>query len=157
MTASLDNHEADYSMMASTESPIVHVACRAISPVIMLIGLYVFFHGHYSPGGGFQGGTLVATSLLLLRLSLGVHQSQAVMPSWLTLRLSATGVLIFAGAGLVAVLAGGKFLDYHALPIPGLSPEYLRYYGILFIELGVTITVTSTLVAIYDALLGCLP
>lgn len=142
-------------MMAPTESPIIHLASRGISPVILLIGLYVFFHGHYSPGGGFQGGVLLAAAILLLRLSLGTSLSQPIMPSWITLRLSALGALIFAGIGLVAILFGGNFLDYHYLPMPWLDPAYLRYYGILMIEVGVTITVMTTLVAIYDDLLGC--
>ncbi|TVQ96583.1 MAG: sodium:proton antiporter [Desulfovibrionales bacterium] len=142
-------------MMAPTESPIVHLASRGISPVILLVGMYVFFHGHYSPGGGFQGGVLLAAAILLLRLSLGTSLSQPVMPSWITLRLSALGALIFAGIGLLSILLGGNFLDYHYLPMPWLEPAYLRYYGILLVEVGVTITVMTTLVAIYDDLLGC--
>lgn len=143
------------AMKAPTESPIIHVASRGIAPVILLVGLYVFFHGHYSPGGGFQGGVLMAASILLLRLALGISLSQAAMPTWITLRLSALGVLIFTGTGLVAMLFGGNFLDYHFLPMPWLTPEYLRYYGILLIEVGVVMTVMTTLIAIYDDLLGC--
>jgi multicomponent Na+:H+ antiporter subunit B len=81
--------------------------------------------------------------------------SQAIMPGKVTMTLSAVGALIFAGTGLLALLAGGNFLDYHFLPVHWFTPEYLRYYGILFIELGVTMTVMTTLVAIYDDLLGC--
>ncbi len=144
----------DERMKFPTESPILHVASRGIAPVIMLIGLYVFFHGHYSPGGGFQGGVLLAAGILLLRMTLGVNQSQMLMPTTLTLKLSAVGALIFAGTGVAAVLGGGNFLDYHFLPA-WLEPVYLRYYGILFIEVGVTMTVMTTLIAIYDDLLGC--
>jgi multicomponent Na+:H+ antiporter subunit B len=142
-------------MKAPTGSPIILLASRAISPVILLIGLYVFFHGHYSPGGGFQGGVLMAAGILLLRLTLGTQVSQILMPSKLTLRLSAVGALIFAGTAMAALLGGGNFLDYKFLPVPWLEPAYLRYYAILFIELGVTMTVMTTLIAIYDELLGC--
>ncbi|MBD3333750.1 sodium:proton antiporter [candidate division GN15 bacterium] len=145
----------DESLKEPTDSIIVDIASRVITPFILLIGLYVFFHGHYSPGGGFQGGVLLAAGILLLRLSLGVAVSQAIMPTRMTLRLAAGGVLVFLGTGLAAVFLGGNFLDYHYLPLPGLSPEYLRYYGILLIEVGVTATVMLTLVAIYDELLGC--
>ncbi len=154
-SANVELCSKETAMMAPTESPIIHLASRGISPVILLIGLYVFFHGHYSPGGGFQGGVLLAAAILLLRLSLGTSLSQPIMPSWITLRLSALGALIFVGIGLVAVLFGGNFLDYHFLPMPWLDPAYLRYYGILMIEVGVTITVMTTLVSIYDDLLGC--
>jgi multicomponent Na+:H+ antiporter subunit B len=142
-------------MKEPTSSPIILLASRALAPIILLIGLYVFFHGHYSPGGGFQGGVLMAAAILLLRLTMGIRLSQVVMPSGITTPLSALGAMIFAGAGLVALLWGGNFLDYHFLPVPWFEPEYLRYYGILFIELGVTMTVMVTLIAIYDELLGC--
>ena len=148
-------HCVDTGMKAPTESPIIHIASRGISPVILLIGLYVFFHGHYSPGGGFQGGVLMAAAILLLRLSLGTGLSQVVMPTSITLRLSAVGALIFAGTGVIAMIFGGNFLDYHFLPLPWFEPAYLRYYGILLIEVGVILTVMTTLVAIYDDLLGC--
>ncbi len=144
-------------MKSPTESPIIHVACRGIAPCILLIGIYVFFHGHYSPGGGFQGGVLLAAGILLLRLALGPGLSQNIMPTWITLRLSAVGALIFAGTGLLTVIFGGKYLDYHYLHLlwPWLEPAWLRYYGILLVEVGVTMTVMTTLVAIYDDLLGC--
>ena len=151
----MPDHCLDDRMKDPTDSPIVDVVSRGIWPFILLIGMYVFFHGHYSPGGGFQGGVIMAAGILLLRLSLGVTISQAVMPTGLTLRLGAVGALIFAGTGLLALLLGGNFLDYHFLPIPGLAPEDLRYYGILLVEVGVTTTVMTTLVAIYDDLMGC--
>ncbi len=155
LTEKVPGYCEDMGMMAPTDSPIIHIASRGISPVILLIGLYVFFHGHYSPGGGFQGGVLMAAAILLLRLTLGTGLSQAVMPTNITLRLSAAGALIFAGTGVVAMIFGGNFLDYHFLPFSWLDPAYLRYYGILLIEVGVILTVTTTLVAIYDDLLGC--
>lgn len=145
----------DESLKEPTDSVIVDVTSRAIAPFILLIGLYVFFHGHYSPGGGFQGGVLLAAGILLLRLSLGVVLSEAIVPARLTLRLAAGGALVFVGTGLVAVFLGGNFLDYHYLPFPGLTPDYLRYFGILLVEVGVTATVMMSLVAIYDELLGC--
>jgi multicomponent Na+:H+ antiporter subunit B len=150
-----DHCEEEEGMNSPTDSPIIHVAARGLSPVILIIGLYVFFHGHYSPGGGFQGGVLMAAAILLLRLALGSVLSQRIMPRRLTLSLGAVGALIFAGTGLLALLAGGNFLDYSHLTFGLLTPEYARYYGILLIELGVTMTVMTTLVAIYDELLGC--
>ncbi|MFP4315727.1 MAG: Na(+)/H(+) antiporter subunit B [Desulfovibrionales bacterium] len=141
-------------MRDPSESPIVQVAARGLVPVIQIFGLYVFFHGHYSPGGGFQGGVLLAASIFLARLALGTELSQVAFPSRKALALSAIGALIFAGTGLVALLAGGHFLNYEFLPLPGLEPAMLRNYGILIIELGVTITVMTSLIAIYDEIIG---
>ena len=39
-----------------------------VGPTV-LVGLYVVVHGHQTPGGGFQGGVILATALLLVYLS----------------------------------------------------------------------------------------
>ncbi|MFW5731019.1 MAG: MnhB domain-containing protein [Desulfonatronovibrionaceae bacterium] len=141
-------------MKTRTQSPIIEMAGRGLAPFIQLMGIYVFFHGHYGPGGGFQGGVLLAAGVLLIRMSLGFEKSQAMLTSKWTIVLCALGAMIFAGTGLAAVLYGGNFLDYAALPVPGLEAPDIRYYGILFIEIGVTLAVMTALVSIYDDLLG---
>ncbi|MEJ5360271.1 MAG: MnhB domain-containing protein [Desulfobacterales bacterium] len=137
-------------MRSASTSPIIQVAIRGLMPVIQLVGLYVFFHGHYSPGGGFQGGVLLAVSVLLGRLALGMEMSQLVFRTGIAVGLSAVGVLVYAGTGLTALLAGGEFLNYGYLPFPGFDPPGLRNLGILMIEGGVTLGVMMSLIAIYD-------
>jgi len=39
---------------------------RIIYPIVLLFGIYVVFNGHLAPGGGFQGGSILATALLIL-------------------------------------------------------------------------------------------
>lgn len=140
-------------MKTQTESPIIEVAGRGLAPVIQLIGIYVFFHGHYGPGGGFQGGVLLAAGVLLLRMTIGFENSQLQVKSKITILLCAIGALIFAGTGLVTVWFGGNFMDYAYLPVSWMEADDLRYYGILFIEVGVTLAVMTALIAIYDELL----
>ena len=141
-------------MITQTQSPIIEVAARGLAPFIQLLGIYVFFHGHYGPGGGFQGGVLLAAGVLLLRMSMGSVHSQAHVSSKKTVALCAVGAFIFAATGIVAILVGGQFMDYFYLPVPFLEGPDLRYYGILFVELGITMAVMTGLVAIYDDLLG---
>ncbi len=141
-------------MITQTQSPIIEVVARGLAPVIQLLGVYVFFHGHYGPGGGFQGGVLLAAGVLLMRLGMGAAHSQAQVSSKNTVALCALGAFIFAGTGIVAILGGGEFMDYSFLPVPGVEAVDLRYYGILFVELGITMAVMTGLVAIYDDLLG---
>lgn len=137
-------------MKRKIASPIVLLGSRLLSPYIMLFGLYVIFHGHYSPGGGFQGGTLLAASLLLIRITSGRRISRIQFREYLTTPLAVIGVLIYFGTGLVAIFAGGYFLDYEQLPLPGLDGADLRYWGILIIEFGIGLTVMAVLVSIFD-------
>lgn len=39
---------------------------RIIYPIVLLFGIYVVFNGHLAPGGGFQGGSILATAILIL-------------------------------------------------------------------------------------------
>ena len=139
-------------MRTRFENIIVDLACRAMIPFILLFGLYVVAHGHYSPGGGFQGGAILAASVMLLRLSLGKKQSSKRFPPRLGPILGAIGLLIYGGSGLVTLLWGGMYLDYVHLPIPGVSDAALRYIGILIVEIGVALAVFGVLFSIFDYL-----
>lgn len=138
------------SVTTSSENPILITAARLLAPFIQVFALYVIFHGHYSPGGGFQGGAMLAASVLLLRLSLGSKIAQLNFKRVWGTPLGSIGAMIFAGTGLLTLFCGGRFLEYHFLPIPDLSRAELHSTGILFVEIGVGLAVMATLVAIYD-------
>lgn len=139
-------------MTRKDENPIVSLVSRVVSPFIMLFALYVIFHGHYSPGGGFQGGTMLAAAVLLIRLSAGKDISNLQFKrSWGT-PLGSLGVFIYFFTGLMAMLLGGNYLDYSFLPL-GHEAAAVRGWGILIIELGVGLAVMGILIAIYDDLL----
>jgi multicomponent Na+:H+ antiporter subunit B len=141
-------------MTSPSHSIIVIVVSRSLARVIQLFGIYVIIHGHYSPGGGFQGGALLASGILLLRMTEGMKASQGEFPSALGMPLAAVGALIFALLGVVAMFGGGMYMDYAALPVPGVDPVMLRYYGMLVIEIGIGLAVTTALVSIFDDLVG---
>lgn len=133
------------------DSVIVDVVTRVMVPIIQIFALYVIFHGHYSPGGGFQGGALLAGSVLLQRVALGDELSQRGFPRNLGTPFGVVGLLVFAGIGLVALLAGGNYLQYDHLPL-GLEADMLRNWGILVAEIGVAFAVMGTLASIFDDL-----
>src|SRR5690625_2939747 len=140
-------------MTGAFQSLIVRVVVRLVARVVQLLGVYVVFHGHYSPGGGFQGGALLAAGFMLLRLTDGLRASQLEFPSWLALPLTGVGALIFLLVGVFAMAGGGMFLEYASIPLPG-DPSALRYYGILVVEIGIAGAVTTGLVSIFDNLVG---
>jgi len=140
-------------MKSNEDNPITTLICSIVSPFILLFGLYIIAHGHYSPGGGFQGGTMLAASVILLRLVLGNEISQLQFNSTWGTPLGSLGVLIYFGTGLAAVLFGGTFLNYHFLPLAQ-EASMKRSFGILIVEIGVGLAVMAILIAIYDDLLG---
>ena len=139
-------------MITRYENIVVDLICRAMVPFIVLFALYVITHGHYSPGGGFQGGAILAASVMLLRLSMGKERPSGKFPPKLAPILGAIGLLIYAGTGLAALLWGGMYLDYAYLPIPGVSGASLRYFGILIVEIGIALAVFGILFSIFHYL-----
>ena len=48
---------------------ILKQGARIVFGIMVIFGVYVFAHGHLTPGGGFPGGAIIAASILLLYLS----------------------------------------------------------------------------------------
>lgn len=140
-------------MITRKDSVILDVVTRVMVPFIQIFAFYVIFHGHYSPGGGFQGGALLAGSVLLQRIVLGRDRSLPGFPVKWGVPFGVIGVLVFFGTGLLAQVSGGNFLQYDALPFP-LDAVWLRNTGILLVEIGVAFAVMGTLIAIFDELAG---
>ena len=127
---------------------IPRVVGRLLVPFILLFGLYVQFHGEYSPGGGFQAGALIAASVILYALLEGEAAALRAIPRWFLHGMAAGGALLYCGVGIVCMLMGGNFLDYSVLSANPVDGQHL---GILFIELGVGIAVTGALLSIFHA------
>jgi multicomponent Na+:H+ antiporter subunit B len=130
-------------------SPVLDVASRLIVPFMWLFAAYVLIHGHESPGGGFQAGVILAASVILLRLVRGCQTGDLTTQGALT--LACVGPLVYGGIGVTALLSGGNFLDYGALPL-GMTTVETRVLGTLGIETGVALGVAGVLVLIYDTL-----
>jgi len=137
-------------MIDKFQNVVLDVVSRVVIPAVQLFAMYVIFHGHYSPGGGFQGGVLLAGSIILLTLTRGQEESSRLFPPSAALYLMALGMLIFLVTGFLPVVVGGAFLDYGYLPFSGISKETLRYYGILVVEIGIAMIVWGALVTIFD-------
>jgi len=129
---------------APHESLIIRVICRLIAPFAQLFGLYVIMHGHSSPGGGFQGGVILASSFMLLAVSDGIEEVRRRFSLKAITILTSSGVLVYAGVGVICLLLGANFLDYGILPLP--EPRSL---GMLGIEIGVGMTVMAAIVSIF--------
>ena len=48
---------------------LIQQSTRFVVPFMQIFGLYVIAHGHYSPGGGFQGGVILGASIILMAMT----------------------------------------------------------------------------------------
>ena len=97
-------------------SPIVRAGSKLLFPAIVLLGVYVFIHGHLSPGGGFQGGTIVATGFLLMLLA---YDNFSVNHNVLSFIESFAGIF-FILFGFAGMWMGGTFLE-NFLPVGNMN------------------------------------
>jgi len=137
-------------MVFRSEDVIVKTISRILVPFIQLYALYVIMHGHYSPGGGFQGGVILAASFILMLLTYGYGETKERISERLVNLLSSIGVLIYAGIGLLCLLLLGNFLDYSQLArILPVEAARARSLGILGVELGVGMAVMAVMISIF--------
>ncbi len=97
---------------------ILDVVSRKLSPFILLFGVYLVTFGHISPGGGFQGGVALASSLLLILLAQGPRVLASSFPIGRISVIEVLGYGLFLLAGLGGFLLGLGFLS-PLLPPPG--------------------------------------
>jgi multicomponent Na+:H+ antiporter subunit B len=101
-------------------SEIVETATELLLPMVILFGIYVFLNGHLSPGGGFQGGAIIASGTMFLLLALPESHISRLMVA-LTESLSGFSYVVI---GVLGVTMAGGFLDNRIME--------LGTYGTLF-------------------------
>ncbi|PWK68995.1 Na(+)/H(+) antiporter subunit B [Aminobacter sp. AP02] len=93
-------------------SELVQNGAEVILPLIFLFGAYVIMNGHLSAGGGFQGGAVVASAVMLLVLA---KPSSQLHHGFLSITESLAGVL-YVSIGILGLIFAAGFLDSHILP-----------------------------------------
>ena len=137
--------------MTPASSPILRYVARPAVPFIQLYALYVLGHGEDGPGGGFQGGVIFAASIVLLALTEGGRFARRQAPETITDALMALGCLVYSGIGALCIACGGMFLAYGAFAgsADPVTVQHMHHYGLIGIEAGVMITVTSSMITLF--------
>lgn len=86
---------------------------RFLVPMILLLGVYVFVNGHLTPGGGFQGGAIIASGVLLLLLADPLrHFGHRLIAA-----IESVAGLLYVAIGIAGLFLAGGFLDNRILPL----------------------------------------
>ncbi len=137
-------------MIQKSDDIIIKTLARILVPFIQIYALYVIMHGHHSPGGGFQGGVILAASLILLMITHGVKDTQKRISEKAVAIFSSSGVFIYAGIGVVCLILAGNYLDYSNLAkLLHVDPAQARSLGILGIEIGVGLAVMAVMFSVF--------
>ncbi|AEK73728.1 MULTISPECIES: Na(+)/H(+) antiporter subunit B [Thermococcus] len=107
-------------------STVVRTTTKMVSPFLVTYAAYLMLYGHVSPGGGFQGGVILAVAVILLITSHGYGKVRRKFHfNWAGLIESSAGALLvllgIAGLGLGAFYSnflpteGGIILPFNVI------------------------------------------
>jgi multicomponent Na+:H+ antiporter subunit B len=99
------------AIVPSTE--LVRNGAAILFPLISIFAAYIIMNGHLSAGGGFQGGAIIASGVMLLLLA---NPEYLVDHDFLGVTESLAGVL-YVLAGIAGLIFAGGFLDSRMLPL----------------------------------------
>lgn len=92
---------------------LLQTGTRLLVPLITLFGAYIFINGHLTPGGGFQGGAILASAVLLMLLADPARR----FGHGLIARIESISGLFYIAIGLLGLFIAGGFLDNRILPL----------------------------------------
>jgi multicomponent Na+:H+ antiporter subunit B len=140
LRAQRSEDEDEAERPAPLPGPARALAYALVGPTLVF-GAYIVSHGHLTPGGGFQGGVILASALLLAYVGGHVLPSEAVQEvSGLEVfhALGAAAFALVAVGGLV--FAGAALANFIAL---GISGHLLSGGTILVLEVAVGVEVAA--------------
>ncbi len=106
-------HRGEQKRTFRPVSEILQTAAKVLTPAIFLLGIYVFINGHLTPGGGFQGGAIVASGLVLMLLA---RPNMKVNHTLIHVVESISG-FAFVFIGILGIFYAGGFLDNSLLSL----------------------------------------
>ncbi|MDD1671986.1 MAG: sodium:proton antiporter [Methanomicrobiales archaeon] len=142
-------------------SKIVRTCADLMYPFVVIFGWYVIMHGHLTPGGGFQGGAVVATGAALVIVAYSYQEITSMLKKAVLMVQESTGLLLFIGAGLGGMVLGFPFFfnwlansgSLFGMSVPyGPNPGELNTAGFLplmNIAVGIEVWGGLTLVILY--------
>ena len=97
-------------MINAHDSTIVRTMSRMLIPLIQLFALYVLFFGQFGPGGGFAGGVMLGTSLILGILVFGPEAPPCRLAKKV-IHGDGIGLIIFVGVGGLCLIGGWRVFE----------------------------------------------
>jgi multicomponent K+:H+ antiporter subunit A len=124
-------------------SLILHVASRAILPVIAIFSIDLLVRGHHQPGGGFIAGLVTCAGIVLQALAAGVDVTAARLGRYLR-PASSLGIAVAIATGTLAWAASGAFLTQAHGTITLEGRPLVEWSTSLLFDLGVYLVVVGT-------------
>jgi multicomponent Na+:H+ antiporter subunit B len=90
---------------------ILRTGADLLFPLLLVVGFYIILHGHLTPGGGFQGGVILAAAFFVLVLARPGADGSGGMNHTAIAFIEGLAGVGFIGLGLWALVDNGNFLQ----------------------------------------------
>lgn len=100
----------EYSRGVLPPSDAVRVCCMALIVLLVAFGLDIVLHGQLTPGGGFQGGVILASVPLIVYLGSDYEKFQKITNHTLTEAVEGVGIAAYALIGFISLVFGNTYL-----------------------------------------------
>ncbi len=97
----------------SKPSEILVTGSKILVPGSIILGVYIFINGHLTPGGGFQGGAVIGSAIVLLLLA----NPYKIISKKVMHFIESTSGFFYVIIGILGLIIAGGFLDSRILPI----------------------------------------
>lgn len=134
-----------------TNDVMLQTATKVVTFIILMFAVHIFFAGHYTPGGGFVGGLLTTSAIVLLMLAFDIETVKKILPINYVI-MTAVGLLLALATAAGAIVFDVPFFThafgYFDLPLFGktsLHSAMLFDAGVYLVVVGVTMTIIQTI------------
>ncbi|MDO4965299.1 MAG: MnhB domain-containing protein [Lachnospiraceae bacterium] len=138
----------DYSMyFEPLDDAILRASATILVPVIAIFGIYVVLNGHLSPGGGFSGGAIIGSALILYQNAYGFKKAKKLFNEKTYKTISAVALATYCCCKMYSFFTGANHLESH-IPL-GVAGHILSSGLILILNICVGMVVSCTMYAFY--------
>lgn len=133
---------------------IVKNISRIVIPFAQAYGIFIILNGHISPGGGFAGGAIIGTTLILYTLVFGREKGKKKFSHKMSEIAESGGIMVFVLVGIFGLIAAGRFLTNQDAGFPmGEIGSILSGGFIPIIMIAIGIKVASTMISLFNILI----
>ena len=129
---------------------ITRSGANFLLPLACVYGAYVVLHGHLSPGGGFQGGVLIASAILLVFLGYGSLKVRKTFNDHKLHSSETVAEIIYVVLGLLGIVGGFNFCINFVFDGLGFDTSVLMNHAVGYHVMGGIICLLSMMLSLLD-------
>ncbi len=132
------------------QSSLAKRSYDVIGPAAFSTAMYIILYGHISPGGGFQGGVILATLIILVFVIRGYNGERGILNSRFKMAVESSAALLFVVIGFIGIVAGEFFLSNLSAGFPQGTPGTMVSGGAMpILNVAISLKVGAGLALIF--------